>query len=152
MVNWFRIKIYYKKKGGIYIILKHIIFQHISTYFEYLLDVFFFFVKHTWFFRKTKDAPWKMTPIRPNVSPWTPIWALFIHFCFWARAGPGTALGGRSSWKLRPPSAAITRLVRSKSNSMNTILQKLGPRPARTQKQKKNKNIDTLTIKTIWRN
>ena len=32
-----------------------------------------------------------MTPMPPIFSPWTPIWALFMHFPFWARAGPAAS-------------------------------------------------------------
>ena len=67
-------------------ISKHILFKHMLMYFEYIS--FFFLLLFCLMFLKKKDAHWKMTPIRPPFSPWTPIWALFINFPFfpfWAR-------------------------------------------------------------------
>ena len=48
-------------------------------------------IKHSFVCLNKKDAPWKMAPIRPIFSPWTPIWALFIDFPFWARPVLGTS-------------------------------------------------------------
>ena len=49
-------------------------------------------------FEKIKDTHWKMEPIRPNFSPWAPIWALFIHFAFFPFLGLMVGLAGQLSW------------------------------------------------------
>ena len=53
--------------------------------FTFSFDCIFDYSYNSFFLFEIKNIHWKMTPICPIVSPWTPIWALFIHFWFWAR-------------------------------------------------------------------